>query len=46
MGLIHSLLLMLAKSGKLEAARGDAERAMHERFEKRKNKGIDSIDPN
>lgn len=44
MGLIHALLLAMAKSGKLEAAKEGAKKTMHDRIQKRKEKGENAMD--
>ncbi|EED83066.1 predicted protein [Postia placenta Mad-698-R] len=43
-GLIHALLLAMAKSGKLEAAKEGAKKTMHDRIQKRKEKGESAMD--
>lgn len=43
-GLIHALLLAMAKSGKLEAAKEGAKKTMHDRIQKRKEKGENAMD--
>jgi ubiquitin carboxyl-terminal hydrolase L5 len=41
MGLVHALLVALAKSGKLAKAEEDAKKIMSERIEKKKAVGED-----
>jgi ubiquitin carboxyl-terminal hydrolase L5 len=43
-GLMHALLVALAKAGKLEAAKENARNIMKERIEKRKEKGDADMD--
>ena len=43
-GLIHALLLALAKAGKLDAAKEGAKKALQERIEKRKERGGASME--
>jgi len=40
-GLAHALLLALAKAGKLDSAKADAQRGMKEYLERRKEMGLD-----
>lgn len=44
MGLIHALLIALAKSGRLDAAKEGAKKTMQERVQKRKEGGETSMD--